>query len=251
MLSKTEGIVLKQVKTMNNIRMLKIFTKEYGKISAGTSISEKGKNKSALAIRPFTLGSYQVNKRRDMYYIQAAETIRNYYKLGEDVDKFMYGSYALELTDKVFEENQPSQQFFQLLTDYLELLEIRSKKFDTLLLAFQIQTLSIIGQAPHVNSCVICGANKALSFFSVPEGGLVCSDCQNNPLRDFNVSLIYPIEEGIINVLKYFLETPIINLEKMVLDKEMSLELRTRIKEFISYHLDLAEFKSERFLIES
>ena len=251
MLFETEGIILRQVKTMNNVRMLKIFTKEFGKISAGTSITEKGKSKSALAIRPFTMGIYQVNKRRDLYYVQAAETIKNYYKLGEDVDKFMYASYALELADKVFEENQPSQQFFQLLIDYLQMLEARSKKFDTLLLAFQIKMLDIIGQAPQVESCVICGSEKSPFFFSVPEGGLICADCYNNPSRDFNVSLIYPIDEGIINVLKYFMNIPIINLEKMVLDKEISLELRARVKEFISYHLDLSEFKSERFLVES
>lgn len=251
MLSETTGIILKQVKTVKGIRMLKVFTREFGKISAGTSMSEKGKSKSALAIRPFTLGNYQVNRRRDMYYIQSADTIRNYYKLGEDVDKFMYGSYALELTDKVFEENQASEAFFELLCDYLQLLESRSKKFDTLLLAFQIQTLNIIGQAPHTESCVICDSKEKLSFFSIPEGGLICSACYNNANRDFNVSLIYPISEGIISVLKYFSDNPIVNLEKMVLDKNMSRELRERIKSFISYHLDLSEFKSERFLVES
>ena len=59
MLSETTGIILKQVKTVKGIRMLKVFTREFGKISAGTSMSEKGKSKSALAIRPFTLGNYQ------------------------------------------------------------------------------------------------------------------------------------------------------------------------------------------------
>lgn len=248
---ETDGIVLKQVKTLNGVRMLKVFTKEFGKISAATNISEKGKNKSALAISPFTLGTYQVNSRRDIYYIQSAETKKNYYKLGEDVDKFMYGSYALELTDKVFEENQPSLSFYQLLCDYLQLLEKRNKKFDTLLLGFQIKTLAIIGQGPHMDSCVLCGAQDDLTFFSVPEGGVVCSQCHKNPQDDFNVSLIYPMSEGIINVLKYFKDTPIINLEKMVLDQNMSRELRERIKSFISYHLDLSEFKSERFLVES
>lgn len=251
MLCESDGLILRQVKTVNGRRMLKIFTKEFGKISAGTSISEKGKSKSALAIRPFTLGNYQVNKRRDMYYLESAETIRNYYRLGEDVDKFMYASYVLELADKAFEENQPSQEFFYLLIDYLQLLENRNRKFDTLLLSFQIQTLKIIGQSPHMDGCVICGTTKSLDFFSVPEGGLVCSDCYNNPYRDFNVSLIYPMDEGIINVMNYFMETPIINLERMMLDKKITLELRARIKTFISYHLDLVEFKSERFLIES
>ncbi|MCF0141628.1 MAG: recombination protein O N-terminal domain-containing protein, partial [Mogibacterium sp.] len=43
MLVTTEGIVLKQRKIAGNRRMITVFTRKYGKISAGTSINEKGK----------------------------------------------------------------------------------------------------------------------------------------------------------------------------------------------------------------
>lgn len=62
MYAETEGIVLKQIKIPGGRRMLVIFTKRYGKISAGTYISEKGKNRAALALRPFTYGRYQIKR---------------------------------------------------------------------------------------------------------------------------------------------------------------------------------------------
>ncbi len=42
--------------------MILLFTKKYGKISAGSNINEKGRTKSALAMRPFTYGTYELYK---------------------------------------------------------------------------------------------------------------------------------------------------------------------------------------------
>ena len=49
MLTDTEGIVLRQVKTSYGRRMVLLFSKKYGKISAGTSIAEKGRNRSTTS----------------------------------------------------------------------------------------------------------------------------------------------------------------------------------------------------------
>ena len=89
MLTDTEGIVLRQIKTSYNRRMILLFSKKYGKISAGTSIQEKGRGKSSLALRPFTYGRYELFKNRDSYNINSADVLKSYYAIGEDVDKYM------------------------------------------------------------------------------------------------------------------------------------------------------------------
>ena len=104
MLTDTEGIVLRQIKTSYNRRMILLFSRRYGKISAGTSIGEKGRSKSALALRPFTYGRYELFKGRDTYNINSAEVLRSFYRIGEDVDKYMQGAYVLEFTEKVLED---------------------------------------------------------------------------------------------------------------------------------------------------
>ena len=82
MLTDTEGIVLRQVKTSYGRRMVLLFSKKYGKISAGTSIAEKGRNRSSLALRPFTYGRYEMFKNRESYNINSADVIRSYYGIG-------------------------------------------------------------------------------------------------------------------------------------------------------------------------
>ena len=122
MLTDTEGIVLRQIKTSYNRRMIVLFSRKYGKIRAGTSLGDKGRSKSSLALRPFTFGRYELFVNRDSYNINSAEVLRSYYKIGEDVDKYMNGAYVLEFTEKVLEEGVPQTGVFDLLIDFFTLL---------------------------------------------------------------------------------------------------------------------------------
>ena len=90
-----------------------LFTREYGVISAGTNISERGKSKSTLALQPFTFGRYGVHMSGTNYNIDRAEVIRSFYGLSEDLDKFFRGSYVLEFTAKALhpEARMPVRTF--------------------------------------------------------------------------------------------------------------------------------------------
>ena len=91
-----EGIVFRQTKIMGGRRMVLVFTREEGKISAGTHISEKSKGGAALAIRPFAHGYYNITEKREgTRSISSAETICARFELGEDADRFAEASFAL------------------------------------------------------------------------------------------------------------------------------------------------------------
>ncbi|MBQ1489803.1 MAG: DNA repair protein RecO, partial [Eubacterium sp.] len=124
----TDGIIFRQVKATGGRRMILLFTKKYGKISVGTSLSEKGKNRASLALRPFTFGSYQIYQGRNYYNLDRAETVKSFYGIGEDPDKYMSASYVLELTERVVPEEVPQPQIFQLLVTFMEELSERPKK---------------------------------------------------------------------------------------------------------------------------
>ena len=53
--------------------MVHLFTKKYGKISAGSSISEKTRTKSALAMQLFTYGTHELYKNKAYYNINSGE----------------------------------------------------------------------------------------------------------------------------------------------------------------------------------
>ncbi len=226
--------------------MLLLFTKKYGKISVGTSLTEKGRNKTALAIRPFTYGNYELYKGRDYYNLNGAEVIRSFFRIGEDVDKYMESSFVLELTEKLVPDELPQPGLFALLTDFLAAMEKREKRHKTLVLAYEVKALSIVGSFPVLDRCACCGGNENLRYFSVRDGGMVCEKCRN-PAND---TLIYETKFDIVNILKYFSKTPMKGFEKIALDEDAAEELQTVLREYLSYYLDIGRLKSDSILRE-
>lgn len=238
----TEGIVLKQIKIMDDNRILHLFSKKYGKINVSTKNYSRGKSKSSLALSPFTHGRYELYKGRDMYNINSAEAVKTYYKIGEDIDKYMSCSYILEFTDKILPENEPSPKLFGLLIDFLDIIEKRSKKYLSLVRAYEIKALQFNGLKPHLGDCVLCGSSGEEYLFSIADGGIVCKQCAHDN------SLIFHTNSGIIEVIQYILNNPLKQLEKLALDEKMLEQLNGIMKQYIKYHLDIGALKSEEFI---
>ncbi|MEG0923886.1 MAG: DNA repair protein RecO [Anaerovoracaceae bacterium] len=249
MLVNTEGIILKQTKTVGGRRMVLLFSKKYGKISAGTTIDEKGKSKAALAMRPFTYGNYEIFKNKEYYNINSADVIKSYYKIGEDVDKYMSSSFVLELTERMLYEEQPNPQLFNLLIDFFTCIEQRNKEYQTLVLAYEIKALKIMGTMPELDQCASCGAKDDLIDFSVAQGGMICKECAKNNRNQDNDTLIYRVDFGIVDILKYFVKNPLESFGKIALEEKVSGELQTIIKSYMSYYLDIGKLKSESFFM--
>ena len=251
MYTDTEGIILRQTKTVNGRRMVLLFSKKYGKISAGTGISEKGRSKAALAMRPFAYGRYEIFKSRQNYNINGAEVLKSYYKIGEDVDKYMNSSYILELTEKLLAEEQQNTKMFDLLLDFFDAMENRKKKYMTLVLAYETKALGILGYMPELSACIICGKKNKPALMDIKEGGIVCRDCANN-IDDHNShTLIYDIDFGIVDILKYFSANSLKNLENLALEGDKPEKIKKILGEYISYHLEIDKMKSEKFLTDN
>lgn len=257
MLTDTEGIVLRQIKTSYNRRMIVLFSRKYGKIRAGTSLGEKGKSKSSLALRPFTFGRYELFTNRDSYNINSAEVLRSYYKIGENVDKYMNGAYVLEFTEKVLEENVAQPNVFDLLIDFFALLENRERGIGTLVLAYQTKLLQFTGVFPQLDQCAVCGKpraeNEGDAFLSIESGGFVCSECASKMAAEEQDNspgntLIYKDVFGIIDVLRYFAAVPLKKIENLALNEATGRELQRWLREYAAFHLDVSNIKSEKLI---
>ena len=248
----SEGIILKQVKLPNGVRLTVLFSEKFGKISAGSRINEGGKNKSALAMRPFTYGRYSGFKNRDTYTVDSAETIRSYYGIGEDIDKYMAASYIVELTEKITPYDQPMPALLSLLKDFLNLLEIRKKGYDTLVCAYIVKAVKIMGLMPQLERCAVCGCSiDSPETLSVGDGGIVCKKCTENTENKGNDTLIYKVSFDIVEVLKYFAKKPISDFKNLVLEEDMQHKVMAIIKSYISYHLDVGTLKSESLMVKN
>lgn len=241
----SEGIIFRQTRATGGRRMILLFTKKYGKISVGSAMDSKGKSRSSLAMRPFTYGNYQIFQGKTYYNLDKADTIKSFYGIGEDLDKYMYASYILELTEKLVPEDLPQPAIFDLLIEFLGELEIRKSRHETLALAYLVKVLRIVGMFPKLDSCVLCEGKEGLDFFSVKDGGVICGKCVEKLKSEGEDSLIYDGKFGIVNILNYFASNSLKAFRNIALDDAVADRLQLIIKEYISYHLDVGNLKSE------
>lgn len=238
-----EAIVLRQHKIASGRRMIVLFSKAYGIISAGTSINEGGKSRSAAALRPFALGKYEVRKTGDKYHINSCDLISAHYGLGNDVDKYMAASMAMEFTGKLLPEEAPAPKLFNMLAEFLGHMEKRTREFEILLLAYQYKTLKLMGCYPNLKTCVSCGSDEKGGGLSIREGGRLCPTCSAK--EEYKEQLIYSPGFDIVNVIDFLTETTFSGLEKLTLNEDVLPLLREVLKNYTLCHLDIGCLKTE------
>ena len=147
MITDTRGIVLRQVKTIGGRRMISLFTEQFGKIGAGVTISERGKGRQSAAMNPFTYGNYELFISHGRYHLNKGQVVKNFYRIGADVDRYMAAAYGLELCDKLLEEEVPAKDLFGLTVDFLTTMEERKSRYGTILLAYKVKLLACLAIA--------------------------------------------------------------------------------------------------------
>lgn len=221
MICDITGIVFRQIKIAGGKRMIQIFSREKGKISAGTLLSEKSKSKSALSIRPFTYGQYSLDiKPANFIDIRSAETLDANYQLGENPDRFLEASYILEFTDKLLPEGKKETKIFDLLVLALKLLCARKENFKLITISFMIKVFQESGVFPTVFS------------------------------SNFNdVELLSSLNFDILNIIEYLANNPLERMEKLTLESNNTEVIFSVLKEFSEIHLDIGQLKSDINLI--
>jgi DNA repair protein RecO (recombination protein O) len=240
----THGIILRSVKTTKGRVMLTIFTKELGKISAGSYPVNRKKTKASLAQETFTYGEYHIAQKEQYYDIESAEALRSFFGIGEQFDRFVDASYVMELTDKILPEGLPQPEIFDMLLEYLDMVSVRKERIRTLTEAYEIKLLYLLGVFPELDECVNCGAKDGLDHFGVEDGGMLCGDCASS-LRKKGRRLIYKPEFDIVKVIKFFLDSPFKAFEKIALSEGSAASLDLILKEYFAYHFGIEGLKSE------
>jgi len=227
--------------------MIVIFTRQYGKISAGTSINEKSRNRSALALRPFTHAEYDLFRGREAYNINSASVRKSYYSIGEDLNKFAVASAFIEYLDRILQEGQPAPGLFDLALEFMESVSRTTTDPTTLLYAFTVRSLRMLGVAPELGCCVNCGkpvgefgygpeGSRAFKQFSVSSGGIICEDCAKREKTEPD-ALIYQPPFDIIEVFRFFMSKSISTFEKVKLKKPVSDMIGSILAEYTDRYL--------------
>lgn len=236
---RAEGIVLREMRYKDTSKILTIYTREYGKISAMVRGAYKPKSGLIANTQLFSHNEYEMYKGKSFYYINQGHVIDSFYSIREQMERVSYGYYMLEMIDKSLGYGLKSEKLFLLLQKGLYILSNLKEEFLKFIVGYEIKFISFLGYRPVINRCVMCdGKISSKSKFSIKSGGIICPNCFAEDVTAIN------IDRNIYNTINRFLYTKLEDIGGIQITENSLLKLHNILIEYILYNIDRKQFNS-------
>ncbi|WP_425446098.1 DNA repair protein RecO [Dethiothermospora halolimnae] len=244
MLLNTKGIVLKQTKFKESDKILTIFTETEGKITAIAKGARRNKSPLISSTQPFCYSDFILYKGKSMYHVNSGDVKTSFYSMREDLHRFAYATYMVELINSSINYEEESKKIFSLLLKSLFVCSSLNNDFLKFILAFQLKLVSFIGYKPSLNHCINCNSKELEGNikFSISQGGVLCSKCSSNDRYAKKVNVIT------LNAMNKLLYTRLDELDKVNVPKNLLLMVEAVLNDYMLNHLEKKYFKSLEFI---
>ena len=129
----TDGIVLHKRDYTEYSQMYSIYTRDYGKISGHCRGSKKLKSKLSPHMEAFCHVKLHLVQGKRNNQIIGVVRLHTFDNILADYQKILYGSYCLELIERVVNRQDRDEEIFSLLHNTLDLLDKNSDRYDLIL----------------------------------------------------------------------------------------------------------------------
>lgn len=169
------AVVLSTVDYGEADRIVTLFTRDHGRLSAFASGARKSKRRFAGALEPCTLVRAQLVERHgSTVRLDSVDIERTFAALRGDLALIARALYCVELCRELVREHEPHLQLFNALVEYLDRLEAK-RAGPTSLIAFELDALAQAGFMPRFDRCAVCGQEVGgAPVFDPSHGGVVC-----------------------------------------------------------------------------
>lgn len=235
---KAEAIVLRSMVYREADRILTLFTREAGKVSAIARGVRKTTSRLRGAVQLFSHTRIVLYSGRSLDTVTQGDAEEDFAYLEQDLERFTTASYCAELVDRLTPEREPQPKVFFLMLSALRALE----QGDTELTArvFELKLLDTLGYRPSLTECVVgnhpfssIGDGVRQVWFSIERGGVVCPECAKSCEGVFSLS---PTALG---AMGYFLRSPLEQAIKARINPGVLRELASLLQGFLAYHGDV------------
>lgn len=202
----TDAINLKSYNLNDADKIILMYSKDNGLIKGVAKGIKKPKSKLGARMDLLVANTLQLLKGRSMDTVIQAQTLNNFKKTREDIDKLMYSSYISEIIVNFGEGTEgASEEIYELLYKALNRISEAETKKDALIavIKFQLKILLIMGFCVELDTCLCCG-ERILNddmYFSSAMGGVFCKEC--NETLGIPLKMHYKIRDFLQAMLQF------------------------------------------------
>lgn len=242
MLYKTVGIVLRTQDYGETHKLVTIFTKDFGKLTAISRGANRPKSRLSSVSQPFVEGEFLLYVPKGLATIRQGEIISVFRNIRTDLSRTAYSAYIVELTDKLISEKTPDPFIYNELKMTLDWIN-REEAYDIPVMMYEMKLFQKGGFAPIVDQCVNCNSVKRPFVFSIQEGGSLCSNCA--AIDKYAIQL----EPPLFRMLAMFLQIELNRVGNIKVKKSNVEKLRLLFDQYYDRYGGFT-LKSKKFLNE-
>lgn len=239
MLTKIEGIIVKETLYGETSKIINILTKDYGIIGLMCKGAKSPKSPLRALTLKFTYGFFYVYyKENKLSLLKDVDVIEDFSHIKSDITLISYMSYLNDLTYQVYKQsNKPS--IYDLFIKTLKKIE---NGMNPLILTniLELKYLPYLGVGLELDSCIICGSKNHILTIDADVGGFVCKNCYQNQI------LVNP---KTIKLIRMYYYVDIDSIIKISIQEEIAREINLFINRYYDRYTGLY-LNSKKFLNE-
>ncbi len=230
---RVEAIVIRHRDWGEADRMLTLFTREIGKLSAVAKGVRKPRSRKAGHLEPFMRSSLLLARGRSFFVLTQAESIAPYIAMRDDLVLVGYASYIAELLDRFTFDEEENRALYRLVSNSLTRLN-RGDNPEIVVRYYEIRLLDHIGFRPQLFSCAH-GEEEIQpedQFFSAAQGGVLCPKC------GVTASDAKPISMEALKYLRHFQRSSYKDASRARVDPRLMAEIERLMNYYLTYLLE-------------
>jgi DNA repair protein RecO (recombination protein O) len=229
---KTPAVVIRRARLREADRVITLFTREVGKVSAIAKGVRKAKARLAGHLELLTYTDVTLARGKNLDTVIGSQTLSPYLAIRNSLERTAYAMYFAELVYHFAPEEQANKPLFDLLVEALESLGETTNP-DLLSRYFELNLLKSLGYRPELRRCPGCSAElKAVTnYFSPVSGGVLCPGCADE-------LTVYPISVSGLKVMRFLLENRYDAASRLKIDPALNREIGAIIRTYLHFLLE-------------
>ncbi len=175
-IEKHECVVLKSIDYKDNDKILTLFAKDLGHITAQARGAKRVKSPLLNTTQILSCGEFEFSVSKERYYLTSVYLKHDFSYIHKDYEKYTTACVMTELTEIIVRNSDDLKNLYSLFVNCL--FYMQDNPHYKCLAYFFVRITEILGIIPSTSNCVLCGnpAKESLKWSSI-EGGVVCKQC--------------------------------------------------------------------------
>ncbi len=232
--TKTEALVLKSIPFKETSSIVRLYTKEKGKVSVIAKGARRLKSPFRGYLEPLSYVEviYYYKPTREIQTLSKIEFIQTFFQNSTEITDTAYVMAVMECIDKFIHGHQKDEGIFLLTVNVMKFMDSNRDFIKEAFIYFLLKISAMLGYKIDFNTCSICKKPLKSALYEPYSGKLICIKCGN--IQEHVQSLEAEILEYMKLLEKADLE---VGLPKLQLTKP-GIDIIDFLISYISYHLD-------------